>query len=112
MRCGIDAVAQFGELRGVAQVEVSEIDRDADFGALRKRLCGGTQQGGSSEAGGEKVPAPADAAYDTYTFDVPFLGQVEVMSLVISAVPDFCETWDGFVDNASEKLRSSCQTLL
>ena len=34
MRCGIDAVAQFGELRGVAQVEVIEIDRDADFGAL------------------------------------------------------------------------------
>ena len=63
----------------------------------------------SGEVGGEKVPAPADAAYDTYTFDVPFLGQVEVMSLVISDVPDFCETWDGFVDNVEPGCDEQCE---
>jgi len=63
----------------------------------------------SGEVGGEKVPAPADAAYDTYEFDIPFVGTVEIMALVISDAPDFCETWGQFADNVELDCAEQCE---
>lgn len=63
----------------------------------------------SGEVGGESVRGPRDAIYESEVADIPLLGTFQTFAIVITDIPDACETVDEFASNVESGCEEQCE---